>query len=64
MLAALGRELDAAREAEFPAARIAHHAATRGRDAHLQSPATAETRHAGGEHGLGEVDLPLHRGLA
>ena len=64
VIAALVCERDASPESELAPARIAHHAAAGGRDADLQAPAAAETRHTGREHRLGEIDLAFHRGFA
>jgi hypothetical protein len=50
-------EQNAPAEPKFAAARVGAYLAACGGDGHLQTPAAAEERYAGGEDGLGEFDL-------
>ena len=53
-------ELDAARESELPPQRIAAHPTAGRAHRHLQAPAAAEERHAGGKRRPRQLDLPLN----
>src|SRR5580698_136306 len=50
-------EQNAPAEPKFAAARVGAYLAACGGDGDLQTPAAAEERYAGGQHGLGELDL-------
>ena len=52
---------DAPGEPKFAAAGVRPHLAARRSNGDLQAPTAAEERHAGREHGPGELDLAHHR---